>query len=147
MPISKKVRKTATHEPARSPSEFAPGVFVGTWDDAAKFEGARFCVLDDAPADMPPSTHVRIYDEAHDRADPKALERVVAAMRTARDAGKPVLVYCGQGMYRSPLAAAWYLKRTEGISLGEAYQRVQAVRPKAKLASKWLGNFSEIDRA
>lgn len=147
MPAKKRAGKGVSTKLPQSPSQIAPGVFVGNWDDAVKFEGSRFCVLDEAPAEMPPSTHVRIYDEEKDRADSKALDRVAASMKAAHDAGKPVLVYCGQGIYRSPLAAAWYLKRTEGVSIQEAYKRVLAVRPKAKPAATWLGNYSEIDRA
>ncbi len=130
-----------------APSEIAPGVFLGNWDDALTFAGSRFCVLDEAPAEMPASTHVRIYDEEHDRADVESLDRIVSAMETARAKGRPVLVYCGHGVYRSPLAAAWFLKRTQGLTLDEAYERIAAVRPKAKPASKWLGNVSDLERA
>lgn len=140
---SGKSRKSAP----KSPSEFAPQVFVGGWDDAVKFEGAKFCVLDAKPDDMPPATHIPIYNESVDRADPKNLDRLVDGMTAAHAKGQPVLVFCGHGMYRSPLGAAWYLHRTEGISLEEAYVRVQSVRPKAKPAAGWVGNYAELTRA
>ena len=132
---------------SKSPSEFAPNVFVGNWEDAQRFEGTRFCVLDDAPDDMPPATHIRIYDAKSDRADPKGLDRLAEAMRSAHSKGQPVLVFCHQGVYRSPLGATWYLHRNEGLPLDQAAQRVVAARPKAKAASTWVGNYSDLLRA
>jgi len=128
-------------------SEIAPGVFVGNWEGAQRFEGARFCVLDAAPDDMPPATHVQIYDEATDRADPKSLDRLASAMSAARAKGEPVLVFCHKGLYRSPLGAAWFLHRSEGLPLDQAFERVQEARPKAKSASNWVGNYAELLRA
>lgn len=144
---TKKASEKSPKKRLKTPSEFAPGVFVGNWEDAQKFEGEKFCVLDRAPADMPPATHVQIYDEDADRADPRSLDRLATAMRAARTKGQPVLVFCHQGMYRSPLGAAWYLHRTEGLTLSQAYDRVQSVRPKAKPASGWVGNYAELERA
>ena len=128
-------------------SEIAPGVFVGGWKEALQFEGSRFCVLDEAPEDMPAATHIRIYDEAADRVDVPSLDRLAQAMRSARDSGRPVMVFCGQGRYRSPLGAMWYLRRAEGLSLADAYERVHAVRPASQDPRKWAGNASELDRA
>lgn len=147
MTATKRTPRASAPRTAKTPNEIAPGVFLGNWDDAVKFVGTRFCVLDDAPEEMPPSTHVRIYDEKADRADVNGLDRVVAGMKAARAKGDPVLVYCGHGIYRSPLAAAWYLKRTERVSLDEAYRRITALRPKAKPAAGWLGNVAELNRA
>jgi protein-tyrosine phosphatase len=90
---------------------------------------------------------VRIYDEEADRADPKSLDRVADAIAAARARGEPVLVFCGHGIRRSPLAAAWYLHRTEGISLDAAYDRIRAVRPKVEPARKWAGNADALERA
>ena len=144
---TKRARPSRPASRATTPSEFAPGVFVGNWEDAQRFEGARFCVLDEAPEDMPPATHVAIYAEATDTADPKALDRLAASMQRAHLKGEPVLVFCHQGRYRSPLGAAWYLHRTEGLSLDEAFERVRAARPVAKVASGWVGNYAELERA
>ena len=133
-----------TVDARRTPSEIAPGVFVGTWKDAVSFEGARFCVLDEAPADMPPATHVPIYNERTDRVDRRNLDRLADAMRTTRARGTPVLVFCGHGKYRSPLGAAWYLHRTVGIPLDVAYSRVRAARPVANRTLEWVGNLEEL---
>ncbi len=140
-----KAKKAPRAKPARrTPSEIAPGVFVGNWGDALRFEGTRFCVLDEAPPDMPPATHVPIYNEPADRADRGNLDRLAHAMRAARAKGIPVLVFCGHGKYRSPLGAAWYLHREEGIPLDEAYARVHAARPKSSPTLRWIGNLEEL---
>lgn len=128
----------------RTPSELAPGVYVGNWEDALRFEGARFCVLDEAPKDMPAATHVPIYNEPADRADRRNLDRLVDSMREAHAKGTPVLVFCGHGKYRSPLGAAWYLHRIEGVPLDEAYARVRAARPQASRTLDWIGNLKEL---
>jgi protein-tyrosine phosphatase len=143
-------QKTATKRPkprAAGPSEFAPGVSVGGWKDAVAFEGARFCVLDELPDEMPSATHVPIYDGTADRAIPKNLDDLVRAMAKERAKGNPVLVFCGHGVRRSPLAAAWYLRRTEGLTLQQAYERVRAVRPRIEEAREWIGDASNLEKA
>lgn len=141
-PRAKKASRPGPTHP--TPSEIAPGVYVGNWEDALRFEGARFCVLDEAPPDMPPATHVPIYNEHADRADRRNLDRLAEAMQAAHAQGSPVLVFCGHGKYRSPLGAAWYLHRSEGVPLEEAYARVRAARPKASRALDWVGNLEEL---
>jgi hypothetical protein len=131
----------------KTPSEIAPGVFVGNWEDALRFEGARFCVLDEAPKDMPPATHVQIYDEGKDAAIRANLDRLADGVRGARAKGQPALIFCHQGAYRSPLAGAWYLHRAEGLPFEVAVARVVAARPKAKDPATWLGNYAELERA
>ncbi len=147
MPASKKRIVSKAKPRSSGPSEIAPGVYVGGWKDAPLFEGARFCVLDEAPADMPPAAHIPIYDEAAGRANPQNLDRLAKAMRTAREGGQPVLVFCGHGIRRSPLGGAWYLRRVEGLSLDAAYDRVQVARPKVERPREWVGNAAEIERA
>jgi hypothetical protein len=147
MPRATKSASPTSSPRKTGPTEIAPGVFVGGWDDALTFEGSKFCVLDEAPDDMPKATHVAIYREVGDRADPQSLDRVAKAMRSARSKGDPVLVFCGHGVRRSPLAGMWYLRRAEGLSLDEAYDRVRAVRPKVEHPRKWLSNAAELERA
>ena len=129
---------------AKSPAEFAPGVYVGGWNDAVRFTGTRFCVLDEAPPDMPAATHVRIYDEDRDRPLVSNLDRLAESMRAARDRHEPVLVFCGHGVRRSPLAAAWYLHRVEKLDLDSAYDRIRAVRPKVEHVRDWVGDTKAL---
>jgi protein-tyrosine phosphatase len=120
-------------------------VFVGGWNDAVKFEGTRFCVLDEAPEEMPPATHVPIYDGATDSALPSNLDRLAREIGAARATGQPVLIFCGHGIRRSPLAAAWYLHRSERLPLSVAFERVRAVRPKAEPPSSWMRNTANLE--
>lgn len=128
-------------------SEVAPGVFVGGWKDALAFEGVRFCVLDEAPEGLPPFTHMPFYDEGAERADPKKLDRLAAAVRAEHAKGETVLIFCGHGVRRSPLGAAWYLRRTEGLPLDAAFDRVRAVRPNVQHPREWAGNADELARS
>ncbi|HTT26468.1 MAG TPA: dual specificity protein phosphatase family protein [Thermoplasmata archaeon] len=147
MPERTRTKRRSTNAPTKGPSEIAPGVFVGGWKDALDFAGARFCVLDEAPDDMPTATHVAIYREATDRASLPDLDRLVEGMRAAHAKGKPVLVFCGHGVRRSALGGAWYLRRAEGLSLDEAYDRVRSARPRIQHARQWVGNAADLDRA
>jgi len=132
--------------PKKTPSEIAPGVFVGGWKDAEKFEGARFCVLDELPeSGAPADGHVVIYDEAKDAPIVANLDRLVSMAEKARNANRPVLIFCGHGIRRSPLAGAWYLHRHEGVSLDAAYERVRAARPKVEHVRDWVGHWQVLD--
>jgi len=138
-------RSSSTKNSAPSPQEIAPGVYLGGWDDAVKFSGQRFCVLDEEPEGMPPGTHVPIYDDSKDAPIVPNLDRLVAAMRAARRAGEPVIVFCGHGIRRGPLGAAWYLHRAEKLSLDQAYERIRAVRPKVETAREWIGHPETLE--
>lgn len=142
---AKKSRRTQSV--SKTPSEIAPGVYVGDWEDALKFQGERFCVLDEAPADLPSVVHVPIYNEAVDRADRTNLDRLAEAVKVARGKGTPVLVFCGHGKFRSPLGGAWYLHRSAGVPLEVAYERVRAARPTAHRNLEWIGNLEELRAA
>ncbi len=131
--------------PSPGPSEVAPGVFVGGWNDALEFDGARFCVLDEAPSDLPsPTTHIPIYDERTDGPIRANLERLAREMAAAHRAGRPVLVFCAHGIRRSPLGAAWYLHRAERLDLDAAYDRIRAVRPKVEPARSWMRDLRPL---
>ena len=143
MAVTKRAKKSPRAKNASSPSELIPGVFVGGWKDAEGFEGARFCVLDEKPEGMPEGTHLAIYDGDHDRPNRANLDRLAALAEKAHAAGTPVLFYCGHGVRRGPLAAAWYLHRHEGISLEEAYVRLRAARPGIETVGEWVGDWEE----
>jgi hypothetical protein len=144
MPATKSSAKRPRKARNEGPSEIAPGVFVGGWSDALGFEGSRFCVLDEEPAEMPAAVHLAIYDEGSDRASRTRLDQLATSMAAARRKGGPILVFCGHGVRRSGLGGAWYLRRSEGISLDAAYERVRAVRPKVEHAREWVGNADEL---
>lgn len=134
---------------ARSPkptaSEVAPGVFVGGWKDAVKFQGARICVLDEKPdEDLPAEAHVPIYDASADRPIRANLDKVAELAKAAEGRHEPVLFFCGHGVRRGPLAAAWYLHRRDGIELAAAYDRIRTTRPRIETAEQWAGDVSVL---
>lgn len=145
MATSKKAGPKRTKPRAGGPSEIAPGVSVGGWKDALQFEGSRFCVLDEAPDDMPSGTHIPIYDDRTGRAITENLDRLAREMAKEHSAGHPVLVFCGHGVRRSPLAGAWYLHRIEGLSLDQAYERIRSVRPRIEEAKEWVGSTDGLE--
>ena len=145
--------RAQTTSPARprdrssGPSEIAPGVFVGGWKDATRFDGARFCVLDARPEGTPAATHFPIYDDASGSVIRPNLDRLAEAVDAARAEGRAAIIYCGHGRRRSPLAGAWYLRHSEGIALATAIARVQAARSKAEAPSAWVANAASLEGA
>ncbi|MFI5414347.1 MAG: hypothetical protein ACHQ16_01580 [Candidatus Lutacidiplasmatales archaeon] len=134
--------------PKTTASEVAPGVFVGGWKDAAGFQGTRFCVLDEAPdGPIPAETLVPVYDPAGDSPIRANLDRLATLAAAARRREEPVLFFCGHGVRRGPLAAAWFLHRHEGVSLEVAYDRIRAVRPQVETAKEWAGDVSVLAEA
>lgn len=132
--------------PSSTASEIAPGVFVGGWNDAVGFSGTRVCVLDERPAEpVPGSAHIPVYDESTDRAIPANLEKVADLVRDARSRNEPALLFCGHGVRRGSLAGAWYLHRSEGISLDAAYDRIRAVRPQIQHIREWVGGWKALE--
>jgi len=129
------------------PSEVAPGVFVGGWNDALTFTGTRFCVLDEPPDDLPAATHIPIYDADSGAARRANLDRLAREVSEARGRGEAVLIFCGHGVRRSPLGAAWYLHRAERLTLDQAFERVRAARPRAEPPSAWLGDPTSVQDA
>lgn len=127
------------------PSEVAPGLFVGDWKDARAFGGTRFCVLDEAPTHLPAGTHIPIIRKDTGRPDRRNLDHLASEILRARRRGEDVLVYCGHGVRRSPLAIAWFLHVDQGVSLEAAYDRIQAVRPQVERPQDWLAGVDELD--
>jgi protein-tyrosine phosphatase len=144
MPKSRANPHAAQSEPPTNASEVSPGFFVGGWADAESFTGAKFCVLDSAPPDMPPATHIPIYDGRTHAPIRANLDRLASEIGKARAKKEPVLVFCGHGVRRAPLAGAWYLHRAEGISLDASFDRVRAVRPEIEHVKKWAKGWKVL---
>jgi len=139
-------RSPARHHPGPETSgatEVAPGVYVGGAGDARGFGGRRVCVRDDPPAKTgPDDLHLPVFDVARGRANRANLDRIAALIEEGRASGQPVLVYCGFGQRRGPLAVAWYLARHERIDLEEAYRRIRKVRPEVETPREWISDES-----
>jgi hypothetical protein len=69
----------------------------------------------------------------------------VLEISAARASGDSVLVFCGHGVRRSPLAVAWYLHREQKLPLVMAYNRIRAIRPRIKLPSEWIGDCAPLE--
>jgi hypothetical protein len=128
------------------PAEIAPGVFVGGWKDALLFEGVRICVLDEPESGMPADFQLAIYDPGREAAVIPNLDIVAARIQGARATGRKVLVFCGQGVRRGPLAGAWYLHRHLGLSLRTAYDRLRRVRPVVESPDSWIRNRRDLEQ-
>jgi protein-tyrosine phosphatase len=145
MTPSQRGTRAKTAAKTSNPSEIAPGVYVGGWDDAVHFRGTRVCVLDEAPEEkLPAEAHVPIYDEKKDQPMRANLDRVAHLVEAARAKNEPVLLFCGHGVRRGPLAGAWYLHEHDGLSLDAAYEKVRAARPKTQHVKEWVGNWKVL---
>lgn len=129
---------------SNGPSEIAPGVFIGARRDADRFEGVWFCVLDEAPPDLPDATHIPLLEAGTGAANRSNLDRLVRGIRQARAEGRPVLIYCGHGIRRSPLGGAWYLRAELGLPLEAAFDRIAAVRPQVERPREWLTDADSL---
>jgi protein-tyrosine phosphatase len=128
-------------------SEIVEGVFVGGWNDAGSFVGARFCVLDDRPEELsrlPGTEHLPIYDPATGAPRVENLDRIVEMAHRARQNGTPVLLFCGHGARRGSLAGAWYLHRYGHLTLDQAFDRVAAVRPQIERPEEWMRGWKQL---
>ena len=68
----------------------------------------------------------------------QTLNQIVDTMQIAMDSGKKVVVHCSMGMERSVLATVWYLTRTQGLNLDNAYGLVRSIRPIATDRREWI---------
>ena len=83
--------------------------------------------------------HIPIYDPETGRARFEEIEKVVSLVSAAlRSGDQDVLVSCGSGTERSPLAIAWYLHRTEGLDVSAAYSDISGKRPQVQPRLEWL---------
>jgi protein-tyrosine phosphatase len=94
-------------------------------------------VLEYQPPNEPPGAYrfpfleggvanVRVLDDFADHVDKLLSE------------GEKVLVHCGMGVERSPLAVVWYLHRKKGMSIVEAYRYVMKRRSVVADRTLWL---------
>lgn len=74
---------------------------------------AVVCVLEGCPLNViapPYHFHIHLLGTANDnRISPAALQAVATILGYFRNKGWAILIHCGAGIERSPLAVAWYL--------------------------------------
>lgn len=68
---------------------------------------------------------------------PSKINDLVDLIQEHIDNGLRVMIYCSAGMDRSPFVAASYLVKTENLSYGDAYKRVQKERPQTITHFEW----------
>ena len=138
-------RKSATRGKVPSPQEVAPGVFVGGWDDATHFTGAKFCVMDDPPQGLPGTVHIPIYDEVRNAPILPNLEILAQRVRLAHDVGAP---RAGVLRPRDPSGAArrgLVPASVRAADRGGGLRQVRSVRPKIEHARDWIGHVEGLE--
>ena len=137
-------------------------LYLGDMQDAIAMgrQGLHcICVLEEEPmAEPDDSTCIWILRKEGGmvRADEGQLDVVADTIESRLASGQSVLVHCGAGVERGPLAVAWYLHRKVGMTMDEAYQHVMGRRPQAqrrdidlpeKHYADWLHRWSKVGEA
>lgn len=117
-------------------TEIIDNLFLGDMVDARSgFDGLIVCTLEERPLDEPPNaTWVPFLHEGR-----KSLDIAAAIVDAALKGGRRVLVHCGAGSERAPLAVAWFLHTRRGMTLDEAYDLLKAKRPIVQDRRFWIG--------
>src|SRR5579884_1196928 len=99
--------------------EIIENLYLGDWEDALTVpeEYVRLCVLEAKPPGEPPG----------------------ALWLPFLKDGKKVLLHCGAGIERSPLACVWFLHTKRNMDFDEAYEFVKEKRPIVADRRTWLG--------
>jgi len=129
-------------------------IYVGDLQDALNWDGNLLCVLEERPKDEPTNAlHIPILglkwekkenaDGYVDKALTVQLDAVAHVIQNHIDAKEKLLVHCGAGMERSPLALTWYLHTRMGLTLEEAFEFVKERRPQAQNRLEWISGWKE----
>jgi protein-tyrosine phosphatase len=115
-------------------------LFIGDLADARIWEGSTLFVQELRDPTLPARViHLPVFDPQNGRALFGQLEAVLCV---ADDALKwrdpPLLIACGDGLERAPVAAVWFLYRKRGMSVPQAYRLVRERRPEVVEHFDWL---------
>lgn len=119
-------------------------LFVGDSYDAQSMYSDFFviCVLEIRPVDEPLGAAWIPFlkgDAQEVYADKTQLQNIATLIDLNLTQHRKVLVHCGGGMERSPLAIAWYLHTYKQMSLDDAYALIKTKRPSVRNRCDWLG--------
>lgn len=118
-------------------TEVVPKLFIGRIEDAATFDGDIISVYETL-WDGEPRKALWIPILMDGKAKKQQLNMVAFAIHTSLANNRPVLVHCHQGIERSPLAVAFYLRAMRGITMKEAYEFIKSKRPEIVEHLDWL---------
>ena len=134
-------------------------VWIGDTNDAIDFDGNVICVLENLPDNEPIDALwipiLKCYWGIHrdsecnyvgksfiKLASTKQLDLVTDMIDKYIIEGK-VLVHCGAGEERSPLAVAWWYSKYAKISMKEAYDYVKTWRKETIDSMEWLNTTNK----
>jgi protein-tyrosine phosphatase len=118
-------------------------LYLGDMADAlnAPPEYWRICVLEQKPPNEPPNaTWIPILETRNGevKANPTQLNNAAFVIENLLSAKAKVLLHCGAGIERSPLACAWFLHTHRNYSIEEAYKLIIQKRPQVQDRTIWL---------
>ena len=99
-------------------------------------------ILNDAHARIPIDSSSRDLD--HQRQTVDLIAGVIEGVLHYTD--QKVVIHCQQGMERSVLAVACWLRKYKGMSLDEAYLLIRRARPVALDRREWIGESPPDNR-
>lgn len=128
--------------------EIIENLYVGNLPDAISLNGKNdqniysICVLETRPVGLPSnSTHIPfLIGSGFPLVDIGALNLIAETVDNFLKVGQKVLLHCGAGIERSPLATIWFLHKKRGMTLDSAFQLVKEKRPIIQDRRHWLKN-------
>jgi len=120
-------------------SHILENLYLGSLEDAlnAPPDFVIVCVLEYQPSNEPPGAYRFPFLEGG-VANVKVLDDFADLVDKLLSEGEKVLVHCGMGVERSPLAVVWYLHRKKGMSIADAYRYVMNRRSVVADRTVWL---------
>lgn len=121
-------------------------LFVGSMDtayEASKHDFTIICVVDkfhNLPL-LPGTKHIpitKINRYGRIEASITGLNRVALLIDDNLKKGKDILVHCGAGMERGPLAVMWYLHIFHKMTLDDAYNKVSRAHSDTMYRINWI---------
>jgi len=127
-------------------NEVMPNVWVGSGSDAYEVKDNPkyhlICVLEQKPVGFLKNFSwlpvLSKDEEGFDVARMESLDVISSEIDKLLARGFIVVVFCGAGMERSPLAVAWYVHKTVGINIEDAYCWVKKHRRITTPRMEWI---------
>ncbi len=113
-------------------------IYIGDLRDAKEHPDMfKLCLLE-SPSKLPKSFWIKLLD-SDEKARTGTLDQARMIIDAFYGSGEKLLVHCGAGIERSPLAVAYWLCFQDGFKghIEEAYQFIQKVRPEVQYRGLW----------